>query len=310
MWPAVLAAGIAIDLSTHQPLIAAIGVGIGLAGGAALERVDSRVAPLGSGLRPRQRCAAVHFRRGRRHGACAGVGLSRLLSRVRRRRSPPKAQPGQLDPLVDQHRRGRASWSARYWWPSAGAALRNSSGIGSRARCGCWRWRSAAWEFCLAPSNPISTPPMALFAILLVVVGAIRFGLVPAAGASFVISVLAALGIAFSRGIFAHIDELHGLGYDLDAERRAHRPDAHRHRAARGAGCGEPREAARRAALCADIQRQPSADLGARPRHLEVSDDQRGGGAPVRLEPAGNPVDDRRGADSARGESAAHALRR
>ena len=36
MWPAVFAAGFAIDMSTHQPLIGAVGVGIGLAGGAAL----------------------------------------------------------------------------------------------------------------------------------------------------------------------------------------------------------------------------------------------------------------------------------
>jgi len=36
MWPSIFAAGVAIDWSNHQPLVAAIGVGIGLAGSAAL----------------------------------------------------------------------------------------------------------------------------------------------------------------------------------------------------------------------------------------------------------------------------------
>ncbi len=52
---------------------------------------------------------------------------------------------------------------------------------------------------------------VAMLALLLIVVGAIRFGLVVAAFGAFVISAAAALSFAFGRGVFAQLDELAGL---------------------------------------------------------------------------------------------------
>jgi PAS domain S-box-containing protein len=50
-----------------------------------------------------------------------------------------------------------------------------------------------------------------VFAIILIVVSAMRFGLVLAAGASFVISTMTAISAAFSIGAFADFDQLEGL---------------------------------------------------------------------------------------------------
>ena len=80
MWPAMFAAGVAIDWSTHQPLVAAIGVGIGLAGGAALTVWVLERRGFDPSFSRARDVSAVHFCRGGRHGARAGVRLSRLLS--------------------------------------------------------------------------------------------------------------------------------------------------------------------------------------------------------------------------------------
>ena len=56
-WPAVFLAGTAIDLSSHEPVIGALGVGAGLAAAAALscwilERGGSTTASGGPGMCP------------------------------------------------------------------------------------------------------------------------------------------------------------------------------------------------------------------------------------------------------------------
>jgi len=62
----------------------------------------------------------------------------------------------------------------------------------------------------LAPGT-LGRPLIVLFSIILIVISAIRFGLVLAASASFVISTMTALSVAFSIGAFAEFNQLQGL---------------------------------------------------------------------------------------------------
>ena len=76
VWPAVLAAGIAIDLSEHQPLLAAVGVGIGLSSAAALSWWILREGGFdGEQADDPQRCrASERYRPGeRRHERVVGA---------------------------------------------------------------------------------------------------------------------------------------------------------------------------------------------------------------------------------------------
>jgi PAS domain S-box-containing protein len=57
----------------------------------------------------------------------------------------------------------------------------------------------------------LGRPLIVVFAIILVVIGAIRFGLVLASGASFAISTMTAISAAFSIGAFAEFNQLQGL---------------------------------------------------------------------------------------------------
>ncbi len=207
MWPAVLAAGIAIDLSTQQPLIAAIGVGVGLAGGAALSAWILESRRFDPSFSRANDVPLFIF------AAAVGMALA-----------PTVGYLGFYLADVTDEAGNPVNWLR--WWINtvAGVILVGPILVAFSRRSlaqfiGHWK-SGALWLLAVAicglgilfgSSNPVGTPPMALFAILLVVVGAIRFGLVPAAGASFVISVLAAFSIAFSRGKFGHIEELHGL---------------------------------------------------------------------------------------------------
>jgi PAS domain S-box-containing protein len=60
-------------------------------------------------------------------------------------------------------------------------------------------------------SGDLGRPLLVVFAFILVVVSAMRFGLVLAAGASFVISTMTAISTAFSIGVFAQFNQLQGL---------------------------------------------------------------------------------------------------
>jgi PAS domain S-box-containing protein len=62
----------------------------------------------------------------------------------------------------------------------------------------------------LAPGT-LARPLLVVFSIVLIVISAIRFGLVPAAGASFAISTMTAISAAFSIGAFAEFNQLQGL---------------------------------------------------------------------------------------------------
>jgi PAS domain S-box-containing protein len=207
MWPAVLAAGIAIDLSTQPQLMAAIGVGVGLAGGAALSAWILEWRRFDPSFSRANDVLLFIF--------AAAVGMTL---------APAMGYLGYYLANATAEATNPINWLR--WWinTAAGVILVGPILVAFSRRSlaqfiGHWK-SGALWMLAVAicglgilfgSNNPVSTPPMALFAILLAVVGAIRFGLVPAASASFVISMLAALSIAFNLGIFAHIDELHGL---------------------------------------------------------------------------------------------------
>ena len=207
MWPAVFAAGFAIDMSTHQPLIAAIGVGVGLTAGAALTAwiLEWR------GFDP-------SFSR------ASDVPLFIVAAALGMTLAPVGGYLGFY--LADSTAEVGNPINWMRWWinTTAGVILVGPILVALSRRSlaqfiGHWK-SGALWMLGVAicgyailgvSNDQLSRPPLALCAILLVVVGAIRFGLVPAAGASFAISALTAYSIAFGRGAFGHIDELHGL---------------------------------------------------------------------------------------------------
>jgi PAS domain S-box-containing protein len=199
-------AGIAIDLSAHTPLVVAMGVGVGLAAGAAvtcwiLERANfdhgfrrARDVPLfviaaALGMTLAPTCAFLGFLLTDMSGT--------MLSTVRWVRwwgdvtagvllvAPAliAAVPYSLKPLADR-------WGESILW-LAGIAI-------------C----------CVAiftTPGEIGRPVIALAVLILMIVGTIQFGLVVSAAGAFVISALTALSFEFNRGAFGGLEELQGL---------------------------------------------------------------------------------------------------
>src|SRR6202000_182484 len=62
----------------------------------------------------------------------------------------------------------------------------------------------------LAP-GPVGRPLIVLFSIILIVVSAMRFGLIPSAGASFAISTMTGISAGFNVGAFAQFNQLQGI---------------------------------------------------------------------------------------------------
>jgi PAS domain S-box-containing protein len=207
MWPAVFTAGVAIDLSTHQPLVASIGVGIGLAAGAAL---SARVLEW--------RGFDASFSRAK------DVPLFILAAAVGMALAPAFGFLGFYLAGVTAEASRPINW-IRWWSNSTAGVLLVAPCLVAFSRRGLaqftehWAegamWLFGVAIFCgaimLAPSGPNIRPPIALLAVLLIVIGAIRFGLLVAASASFAISMLTAYSVAFDRGVFSNISELHGL---------------------------------------------------------------------------------------------------
>jgi len=206
VWPAVFLAGIAIILWSQQPLAAGIGVGIGLAGGAwasawLLER---------SGFDPsfsRAKDVPLFI-------LCIGAGMAvapffslsgYYLAGMKDFATDPShwvrwwgngiAGALLLGPLLMAY--GRKSFERfTAHWPEGGLWL-----LGLLVCC---------VSIMLAPGG-LGRPLIVVFAFILVVVSAMRFGLVLAAGASFVISTMTAISAAFSIGVFAQFNQLQGL---------------------------------------------------------------------------------------------------
>ena len=206
MWPAVLAAGIGIDLWTHQALIASLGVGMGAAAGAATTAwlLERQGFDAGFG---RARDVPLFI-------LAAGIGTTAL---------PTLGLFGfflagdhaAMDPL---------RWIR--WWsnstagvlligPTLVAVSRRSLGQFARHWVQGGLWLSGVALCCAAvlsfAAAGVGRPLTVMFALLLVVVGAIRFGLVVASFGAFAISAASGLSFAFARGVFFGYDEFAGL---------------------------------------------------------------------------------------------------
>jgi PAS domain S-box-containing protein len=206
VWPAVFLAGLAIVAWTHQPLVAGIGVGIGLASGAwaaawLLERsgfdrdfsrakdVPLFILSIGAGM-----ALAPLF-------SLSGYYLSGMKNFA-------------TDP---------SHW-VRWWGNAVAGALLLGPILMAYNRKSFERFTAhwpegGLWLFSLlvccasimlAPGD-LGRPLIVVFAFILVVVSAMRFGLVLAAGASFVISTMTAISAAFSVGAFSQFNQLQGL---------------------------------------------------------------------------------------------------
>ncbi len=207
MWPAMFAAGVAIDWSNHQPLVATIGVGIGLAGGAALTVwvLERR------GFDP-------SFSRAR------DVPLFILAAAVGMALAPAFGYLGFFLAGITAESSDPINWIR--WWSNttAGVILLAPILVAANRRSFSQiteHWaQGAMWllgvviccSIMLANfDGQLSRPPLLVFAVLLVVVGAIHFGLVAAGSASFALSLVTAYCVAFNHGAFSNFTQLQGL---------------------------------------------------------------------------------------------------
>ena len=206
VWPAVFLAGLAIELWIPAPLPVGIGVGIGLASAAwatawLLERSAfdpdfSRAKDVPLFIL----CIA------------AGTTLEPLFS------LPGYYLSGMKDFATDS-----SHW-VRWWGNATAGALLLCPILMACSRKSFERFtehwpEGGLWlvgllvccaSIMLAPGT-LGRPLIVVFSFILVVVGAMRFGLVLAAGASFAISTMTAISAAFSIGAFAQYNQLQGL---------------------------------------------------------------------------------------------------
>jgi PAS domain S-box-containing protein len=207
MWPAVFAASIGIHLWTHQVLIGSLGADIGAAASAVfiawlLERRGfdpgfgrARDVPLfilaaavGTMIVPT--LGLIGYRLAGDHAA-----LSDPLRWVRWWGNTTAGVLLAGPMLVAVSRRSLAQFAEN--WAEGGVWL-----LGVAVCC------AVAWSFDPAGA---ARPLMVMLALLLVVVGAIRFGLVVATFGALVMSVASGLGLAFGRGVFGGLDRFAGL---------------------------------------------------------------------------------------------------
>jgi PAS domain S-box-containing protein len=206
VWPAVFLAGVAFILWTQQPLAAAIGVGIGLASGAwasawLLER---------SGFDPS-------------FSSAKDVPLFILCTAAGMALGPLFSLSGYYLSSRKDFATDPSHW-VRWWGNAVAGALLLGPLLMAYNRKSFERfaahwaegtlWLLALVVCCasimLAPGD-LGRPLIVVFAFILVVVSAMRFGLVLAAGASFVISTMTAISAAFSIGAFSQLNQLQGL---------------------------------------------------------------------------------------------------
>jgi PAS domain S-box-containing protein len=206
IWPAVFGAGMAIDLWTHQPALAAIGVGIGLATGTTLcawllERYKFDASFSGARDVPLFILAAL-----------LGITLLPTFGMLGFKLAGSRIPGSNL-----------IAW-LRWWADSvvgvllvAPILMANPSTYLDRFTR---RWKTGLlWLLVLAlccgavlfAPSPIGRPPVVMLAVIVVVVGAIGFGLAVAALGAFAISVMAAASLLFSRGVLGDLRELQGL---------------------------------------------------------------------------------------------------
>jgi PAS domain S-box-containing protein len=206
MWPAVFAAGVAIELSLSQPPIAAIGVGIGLAASAAF-------------------CAGLLEQRGfnSAFGRAEDVPLFIMTAGVGMILLPTFGMLG-LE-LAGTLSEGSHTSHWLRWWANSTASVLLISPIlmgGQQAQLRRFRehWKAAAlWllgvSLCcgavmVAPGQ-LGRPLIMLIGIFLIVGGSIRFGFAVAACGALAITMMTALSLTFGRGVLGQFNELQGL---------------------------------------------------------------------------------------------------
>jgi PAS domain S-box-containing protein len=206
VWPAVLLAGLAIELWIPEPFWASLGVGIGLASGAWLSTwllkrfgFDSSFSrakdvPLfilavaaGMILAPSFGLLGCYF-----------SGLKEFAtdpSHWVRWWSNSISGPLLVGPILVAYRRNSFDRFLEHW-----------------VEAGLWLLSLiiCCAAILLAPGI-LARPLIVVFAIILIVISAIRFGLVLSASASFAISTVTAISAAFSIGAFAEVNQLQGL---------------------------------------------------------------------------------------------------
>lgn len=206
VWPAVFMAGLAINLCISQPLASAIGVGIGLASGAWLSAWLLERSGFDS-----------DFSRAK------DVPLFILAVAVGMTLAPLFSFPGYYLSGMQEFATDPSHWVR--WWGNAtsGALLVGPILVAYKSNAFerfAGRWAEASlWSLgliiccasiMLAP-GAVGRPLIVLSAIILIVISAMRFGLVIAAGASFAISTMTALSAGFNIGAFAQFNQLQGL---------------------------------------------------------------------------------------------------
>jgi PAS domain S-box-containing protein len=205
MWPAVLLGGMGIDLSLHRPLLASFCSGLGLVAAAALtlwllERFGFHRT----------------FSRGR------DVPIFICAAAIGMVLGPSFAFLGYFLTGMDWTY-DAVSWLR--WWgnTTAGVLLVAPACVAANPKSflplkerphEVLAWVLGLIACCalivLGP-GAYSRPVVALVALILMVVGTMRFGLVLSALGAFVISLLTALSFAFRVGAFGQLDELPGL---------------------------------------------------------------------------------------------------
>jgi PAS domain S-box-containing protein len=205
MWPAVFLAAFAIDLSISQPLPACVGVGFGLAGSAWLTAwLLERSGFNGDFARAKD------------------VPLFILAVVVGMTLSPVFSLPGYYLSGQKAFAADPSHW-VRWWANATSGALLFGPILVAYRRNSFERFRAhfaegSLWLLGLAVcclsivfAGPVGRPLIVLFSIILVVVGAMRFGLVPAAGATFAISTITGISAGFNVGAFAQVNQLQGI---------------------------------------------------------------------------------------------------
>ncbi|MGD0492105.1 MAG: MASE1 domain-containing protein [Steroidobacteraceae bacterium] len=204
-WPAVLLAGAAIEFAAHTPFLAALGVGVGLAAGAALSCWILEWGGFDPSFRRAQDVPLFVI------AAAIGMTLVPAFARLGYSLSGPSG--------------GAAPTHWIRWWGNVAAgvllvapALVAANGSSLRPLTER-RGESILWLLglvicCVAifiAPGAVGRPVIALVALILMVVGAIHFGLVISAAGAFVISSLTAISFEFNRGAFGGLEELQGL---------------------------------------------------------------------------------------------------
>jgi PAS domain S-box-containing protein len=206
VWPAVFAAGFAIDLWNSEPVPVCIAVGAGLAAGAWL----SAWLLQQGGFHPsfsRAKDVVIFIL-----AVAAGMTLT-----------PTFGLAGFYFSGLHDIAVNPINW-IRWWGNSTSGALLIVPILVAFGPTSFQRFKDhwiegAIWtlglgvccaSILLAPGI-LGRPLIVVFAIMLIVVSAIRFGLVVAASASFAISIMTAISAAFSRGAFADYNQLQGL---------------------------------------------------------------------------------------------------